>query len=81
MEDEKDTGKHYRYTYAGVKLDPARIAKVYGINNILQGSILKKVLCAGDRGHNETIDDINDIICAAERWKEMILEDKELENK
>lgn len=72
----KDTGAHYRYEYKGVKLDPARIASIYGITNMAQAGILKKVLCAGNRGHKSQSQDIDDIITAANRWKEMIEEDE-----
>lgn len=73
----KDTGAHYRYEYNGVKLDPARICKVYGITNILQGAIIKKTLRAGERGHKDIVSDIDDIMTALVRWKEMVMEDKE----
>ncbi len=71
---KKDTGTHYRYEYKGIKLDPARIQLVYGATHPLQGAIIKKALRAGS-GHKNLIEDIDDIICAAERWKEMIEED------
>ena len=73
--ESKDTGEHYRFTYKGIKLDPARILAVYGVKNLLQGAIIKKTLCAGDRGHKTIFDDIDDIITAAQRWREMLIED------
>lgn len=76
---DNDTGKHYRYEYKGIKLDPARIVQIYGCENLMAGTIVKKALCAGNRGHKDLIDDINDIITAAERWKEMVLEDVKLD--
>jgi hypothetical protein len=72
---KKDTGAHYRFTYRGLKLDPARICAIYEITNLVQGSIIKKALCAGKRGHKDITKDIDDIITAARRWKEMIEED------
>lgn len=71
----KDTGTHYRFTYRGIKLDPARICAIYKITNLVQCSIIKKALCAGRRGHKDIIRDIDDIITAANRWREMIEED------
>lgn len=75
MADHEDTGTHYRYTYKGIKLDPARIALVYGLKNMMQAAIVKKALRAGERGHKDIIRDIDDIITAAHRWKEMVIED------
>lgn len=72
---KNDTGKHYRREYNGIKLDPARICKIYEVGCILQSAIVKKTLCAGSRGHKDLLKDIDDIICAAERWKEMVIED------
>lgn len=73
---DEDTGKHYRYEYKGVKLDPARICKVYDIRNSCQYAIIKKTLKAGGRGHKDVKNDIRDIITAATRWLEMIEEDE-----
>lgn len=70
-----DVGAHYRYQYNGINLDPYRIIKVYGITEPAAQHALKKILCAGKRGHNTVIQDIDDVINAMNRWKEMILED------
>ena len=70
-----DTGQHYRYEYKGVKLDPFRIAKIYGLTSFAMQTILKKCLCAGNRGHNDYRQDLEDIICAAQREIEMLDED------
>jgi len=73
----KDTGNHYRYSYKGIKLDPARIMAIYKNPHTMAGSIVKKALVAGERGQKDLLQDIDDIICAAVRWREMVLEDKE----
>ena len=70
-----DKGEHYRFEYKGIKLDPARICLIYGANHPLQQCIIKKSLKAGARGKKSLVEDIDDIICACERWKEMIEED------
>lgn len=80
MNSEIDTGKHYRFIYKGVNLDPARIALIYDLRHPMQHVMLKKILCAGKRGHNDVIDDIKDIICACERWLEMLEEDNDSNN-
>lgn len=86
---ENDTGKHYRFQYTvavcyqdmlngklSINLDPFRIADIYGISNFAQQTALKKVLRAGNRGHKDLLQDINDIITALERWKQMLHEDE-----
>lgn len=78
--EEKDTGSHYRYIYKGIKLDPARIVQIYGCKNLMAGTIAKKALCAGNRGHKDLLQDLDDIITAAKRWKEMVIEDMEIGN-
>lgn len=76
LNHKNDNGKHYRFEYKGIKLDPARICQIYKITNLVQGSIVKKALCAGNRGHKDIKKDINDIITACNRWLEMIDEDE-----
>ena len=77
---DNDTGTHYRKEYKGIKLDPARICKIYDVRNMVQASMVKKTLCAGARGHKDLLLDIDDIICGARRWKEMIIEDMEIDD-
>ena len=74
---KNDTGKHYRKEYKGVKLDPARIQAIYGITHPMQATVMKKSLRAGT-AHKTLEQDIDDIICACERWKEMLIEDSEI---
>lgn len=84
-----DPGKHYRFTFkvnlteqdikngfVTVKLDPYRVFEIYKITHPAQQHVAKKVLCAGNRGHNDTIQDIEDSINGLERWKEMLSEDE-----
>ena len=70
-----DTGTHYRRTYKGINLDPARICAVYNVTNMVQAGIVKKALRAGSGGKKGIVEDIDDIITAANRWKEMLKED------
>ena len=74
---DNDKGKHYRREYKGVKLDPARILKIYEQGDLLMGAIVKKALCAGNRGHKSFREDLEDIICAAQRRLEMLDEDEQ----
>lgn len=74
--DEVDPGAHYRYEFKGVKIDPARIAKVYKIEDGMVFTILKKTLRMG-RAHKDKRQDLLDIINAAQRELEMMAEDDE----
>lgn len=84
----KDTGEHYRFSITvrlnqkdiqrgevTVSLDPFRLAKVYAINDAPQFTMLKKVLALGDRGYKNEIQDLDDIITAAARKKQMLIEE------
>ncbi len=77
---KSDPGAHYRFTYQGLKLDPARIGAIYGITHPMQFQALKKLLCTGNRGHKSLLQDIADIECCLQRWKEMLQEDETSEN-
>jgi len=86
MNEHKDTGLHYRKVlrvklsqddkdlgYIDVNLDPFRIADVYNLG-LKEGTLLKKILVCGGRGHNSSIDDLEDIICGAQRMIQMLKE-------
>ena len=73
---EADAGQHYRFHYRNIKLDPFRIASIYNMQSFAMMTILKKCLCAGNRGHKDYEQDLRDIICAAQRELEMVREDK-----
>lgn len=86
-----DPGKHYRYEYkiritekdaavgyVVIKLDPFRIAHIYGMTCFALQTILKKTLKAGERGHKNLEQDLKDIINAAQRKLEMLKEDGEI---
>ena len=74
-----DKGKHYRFSYKGINLDPFRIAEIYKLN-APQLTILKKVLVNGNRGYKDKTQDYEDIICAAKRAIEIIKEDSETDS-
>jgi hypothetical protein len=73
--DSDDPGAHYRYEYKGIKLDPARIARIYGVTDGMIFTILKKCLRMG-RAHKDKRQDLLDIISAAKRELEMMDEDE-----
>lgn len=78
MNDEQNnpTPAHYdKKCRCGLKLDPYRISEIYGHSGI-QHHLAKKALCAGTRGHKDLLQDLNDIIATATRWKKMVEEDQ-----
>lgn len=75
-ESDIDTGKHYRFEYGGVKLDPYRIFRVYGITDPALQHAIKKLLVAGGRGRKDVSQDIEESIQSLQRWQDMQLEDE-----
>ena len=75
LDTKIDAGKHYRYSYKGVLLDPARICSVYKVDSLMLCTVIKKALKAGERGHKSKKQDLLDIINACERELEMMRED------
>jgi len=89
IKKKKDHGQHYRALYRikisehdikrgfiDIKLDPFRIASILNMTSFAMQTILKKCAFAGMRGHKDYKQDLNDIICAAERELEIITEDE-----
>ena len=74
---KNDTGSHYRFEWNGLKLDPYRISLIYKIANPAQQQVLKKVLCAGNRGNKDLRRDIAEIQTACDRWLEILDEDED----
>ena len=68
--------KHYQFTYKGIKLDPYRILKVYGISDPAQQHAIKKLLRAGE-SVKSLKEDIKEVIVSLTRWLEMLEEDAE----
>lgn len=77
VDDKPDTGKHYRYQYKGIQIDPYRIFRVYGITDPAIQHAVKKLLVAGSRGSKSTAQDIQESIDALARWQSMEQEDSE----
>lgn len=72
----EDKGKHYRFVFKGIKFDPYRIAKMYGVKGGPQEHMLKKLLRGQGKGHTEE-DLLKELQCCLDRWKEMYEEDLE----
>lgn len=72
---ERDSGKHYRYSYRQIKLDPYRIIAIYGITHPAHQHALKKLLRAG-KSVKSLRQDIKEVQDALTRWLEMLDEDE-----
>ena len=72
---QEEKHSHYKKDVSNLKMiDPYRIADLYDLHPCAD-HIMKKSLCAGNRGHKDKLRDIQDIIDTAERWKQMLEED------
>lgn len=72
---QEEKHSHYKKDVSHLNvIDPYRIADLYDLHPCAD-HIMKKSLCTGNRGHKDTLRDIQDIIDTAERWKQMIEED------
>lgn len=69
----------YNKEYKGHKIDPYRIAKMYGIEHPCQFHVIKKLLRAG-WSEKTTLQEIEDCIATLYRWKEMMIEDFEFKS-
>ena len=76
MSNSTDLGKHYRFSYKGVKLDPYRIFTVYEISHPAQQHAIKKLLRAG-KSVKSLEQDIDEVMITLSRWKEMMKEDEQ----
>ncbi len=70
---------HDHYKKSVKHLDMIDVYRVVELFNVQAGPIdhaVKKLLCAGGRGHKDLDRDIQDAIDSLERWKEMRREDE-----
>ena len=74
--DSQQIGKHYKYSYRGIKLDPYRIFTIYSITHPAQQHAIKKLLRAG-KSVKDLEQDIKEVIDTLHRWLEMEEEDME----
>nr|DAF78064.1 MAG TPA: hypothetical protein [Caudoviricetes sp.] len=59
-----------------VWVDVYDVIKAFNVTSGPMQHALKKVLCAGERGHKDLLEDLNDIIACVEREIEMVKEGK-----
>lgn len=64
----------YNVRIGGIKADPYRIARAYGITDPVIFQALKKLLRAG-RKHKDLATDVREAITSLERWEAMNAED------
>ena len=72
----QDLGKHYKFSFKGLKIDVYRILEIFQITNPAQQHAIKKLLRAG-KSIKPLNQDIDEVILTLERWKAMIQEDNE----
>ena len=65
------TPDYYNKTFKGIKLDPYRIASLYGINGGPREHILKKLLRGGDKDGRDSLTLIEELRLQLDRWEEM----------
>ena len=65
----------YQVTIGGVKADPYRVLRAYGITCPIIGQAIKKLLRCG-RKHKDISQDVREAITTLERWEEIEKEDK-----
>ena len=66
----------YQIQIGGVKADPYRIAKAYGIDDPIIFQAIKKLLRCG-RKHKTRAQDVREAITSLERWEQIELEDNQ----
>lgn len=57
------------------EVDVYDVLKAWNVTNPALQHLLKKALQAGERGHKTLLEDLDDIIVAAKRAKELVEED------
>ena len=76
MSDKEHTPKRYQWTWRGVSFDFYRLCDILGLKSEPQKHAIKKFIRAG-QSVKTTVQDIDEGIAAALRWREMILEDEQ----
>lgn len=57
------------------KIDVYRVIDLFGVTNAPLQHALKKILCTGNRGHKDFLQDLNDIKDSVQRAIDMVEED------
>ncbi len=73
----KDKGEKYKKTIKGdgeyaIKVDVYDVLKAFGITCPATAHAIKKLLCAGSRGHKDTETDLNEAINSIHRARELL---------
>lgn len=75
IKDYQQHGKHYDYTFQGVRIDPYRVMYQYNITHPAHQHALKKLMRAG-MSIKDLEQDIDEVVSTLNRWKDMIEEEK-----
>lgn len=73
------TPNYYNKVFKGVKLDPYRIASLYGFNGGPREHILKKLLRGGEKDGRNDLTLIEELRLQLDRWEEITKEDEVIE--
>ena len=65
------TSKYLKEIKPGVFVDVYDVLKAWDVRNPALQHLLKKALQAGNRGHKDLLEDLDDIIVSAKRAKEL----------
>lgn len=77
---QNPTPSRYQWSYQGVDFDFYRLCDILGVTHHAHAHALKKVIRAG-RSVKPLVQDIDEAISALQRWREMVYEDEQWENK
>lgn len=72
MQEASPTPSYYNREFNGAKLDLYQLAEIYpALQNPALFQCAKKVLCAGERGKKDKVQDVTEARDALNRWLEM----------
>lgn len=72
----QSVSSHYKHSFKGIKLDPYRICRVYGIGGGPREHMLKKLLRGTEKGHSEDFL-IAELQSSLDRWRQMLEEERD----
>ena len=71
MEEKQKRSKYHREIKPGVFVDVYDVLKAFDVRNPALQHLLKKALAAGQRGHKDLAQDMDDIVASAIRAREL----------
>lgn len=71
----RDNDHYFKNVSKLDEIDVYRVLELFDVDNPCIQHAIKKLLCAGERGHKSTRDDVDEAILCLQRWQEMRAED------